>query len=47
MIFVVGFNLFTLIIGKMLFEPVWNKVSIQEALFFITKYKLQILILHL
>ena len=38
---------FTTIVGKMVFELVWNKVSIQEALFFIIKYKLQIQILHL
>jgi len=31
----------------MLFQPVWNKVSIQETLFFIIKYRFQILILHL
>ena len=38
---------FTTIAWKTLFEPVWNQVSIQEALFFIIKYKFQILILHI
>jgi len=37
----------TTIVSNMLFEPVSNKVSIQEALFFIIKYKPQIQILHL
>jgi len=31
----------------MLFDPVWNKVSIQEALLLISKFKLHILILHI
>jgi len=38
---------FTTIVNKILFQPVWNQVSIQEALFIIIKCKLQILILHI
>jgi len=37
----------TSIVSNLLNEPVWNKVSIQEALFFIFYSKLHILILHI
>ena len=37
----------TLIVSNMLTELVLNKVSIQEELFFIINYRLQIWILHI
>jgi len=38
---------FAIILNKILFHPVWNQVSIQQAVFIIIKSKLLILIFHI